>query len=103
MRCEWDERKNESNLVKHGLGFELAKEVFRSPFVTKKDNRKDYGEKRMIALGVVEQFVLLVVYTMRGDRIRIISARRANEEERRVYYGYLTRGTTEDPWSDEGL
>lgn len=58
---------------------------------------------RMIALGTFEGFILLVVYTMRDERVRIISARRANERERSVYYGYIARGTTEDPWSDEGL
>ncbi len=57
----------------------------------------------MIALGTFEEFVLVMVYTMRGERVRIISARRANEEERNVYYGYLVRGTTEDPWSDEAV
>lgn len=103
MGCEWDETKNETNIVKHGIAFESAQEVFEGTFISKVDARKNYGETRLVALGIFDEFILLVVYTMRGENIRIISARRANEEERRVYYGYLQRGTTEDPWSDEGL
>ncbi len=103
MEYEWDNAKNETNLKKHGIDFEFAQEIFEGRFISKIDNRKDYGEIRLLALGALGGFILLVVYTMRGERIRIISARRANEEERSVYYGYITRGTTEDPWSDEGL
>lgn len=103
MECEWDDRKNETNLKKHGIDFEFAQEIFRGRFISKVDARKNYGEVRLLALGTFAGFTLLVVYTMRGDKVRIISARRANEEERRVYDGYLTGGTTEDPWSDEGL
>ncbi len=103
MECEWDDQKNETNIKKHGIDFEFAQEIFQRSFISKIDARKDYGEVRLLALGSLREFILLVVYTMRGKKIRIISARRANEEERRVYYGYLTRGTTEDPWSDEGL
>ncbi len=103
MPCEWDPKKNSTNLKKHGIAFEFAQELFLGPFMAKVDSRKDYGEERKIALGAVEGFVLLAVYTMREERIRLISARTANEEERRTYYGYLARGTAEDPWSDEGL
>ncbi|MBE9170968.1 BrnT family toxin [Pleurocapsales cyanobacterium LEGE 06147] len=103
MECEWDDAKNEKNLKKHGIDFRFVQELFTGVFISKVDNRKDYGEKRLLALGTLGNFILLVVYTIRGDKIRIISARRANEEERRVYYGYITRGTIEDPWSDERL
>lgn len=103
MECEWDAAKNETNIDKHRISFELAQEIFKGVFISKIDNRKNYGEVRLLALGMLGEFVLLVVYTMRGEKVRIISARRANEEERSVYYGYIERGATEDPWSDEGF
>ncbi len=103
MECEWDEPKNETNFQKHGINFELAQEIFQGPFISKIDDQKEYGETRFLALGTLGEFILLVVYTMRRGNVRIISARRANKKERSVYYGYITRGTTEDPWSDEGF
>ena len=71
--------------------------------LSKLDNRKDYGEDRFLALGLWEKFVLLVVYTQRKHKIRLISVRRANAEERTIYYGYIERRTIENPWSDAGL
>lgn len=103
MECEWDKAKNETNVKKHGIDFEFAQEIFQGRFISKIDARRDYGEIRLLTLGTFGEFILLVVYTMQEENIRIISARRANKEERMVYYGYITRGTTEDPWSDEGL
>jgi uncharacterized protein len=49
------------------------------------DDRRTYGETRFRVYGIVEDRLLCVVYTMRGDRVRIISARRANRAERRTY------------------
>jgi uncharacterized DUF497 family protein len=52
-------------------------------------------------LGLLGEFVLVAVYTLREQKIRLISTRRANAEERRIYYEYVERGTIKDPWSDE--
>ena len=93
--------KDISDTVKNN--FEFAKEIFSGSWIAKPDNRKDYGESRFIALGCLEEFVLLAVYTLRGQNIRLISVRLANKEERRIYYGYIERRTTENPWSDEGF
>ena len=103
MKFEWDSEKNKANRAKHGIDFEFAKEIFSGVWISKPDNRKDYGENRFIAIGVLEEFVLLAVYTMREQKIRIISIRRANTEEREIYYGYIERRTTENPWTDAGL
>jgi uncharacterized DUF497 family protein len=103
MDFEWDNQKNKVNIAKHGIDFEFAKEIFSGSWIAKPDNRKDYGVSRFIALGGLEEFVLLAVYTLRGQRIRLISVRLANKEERRIYYGYIERRTTENPWSDEGF
>jgi uncharacterized protein len=82
---EWDEDKNESNFDKHGIDFETAMLIWEGRTVEQVDDRRDYGEPRFIALGMVEDRVLAVVYTWRGNRRRIISARKANKDERRAY------------------
>jgi len=103
MDFEWDSAKNNSNTAKHGIDFEFAKEIFSGIWLSKPDLRKDYGEDRFLAIGVLEEFVLLAVYTIREQKIRLISVRRANTEERRIYHGYIERRTTENPWTDAGL
>lgn len=103
MDFEWDSEKNNANIAKHGIDFNFAKEIFSGIWLSKPDNRRDYGENRFLALGLWEEFVLLAVYTLRGQKIRIISVRRANTEERKIYYGYIKRRTTENPWSDAGF
>lgn len=85
MDFEWDENKNKSNQEKHGVDFTDAKDVFDDTNRTNsEDNRKDYGEKRWITIGMVSNALLTVVYTIR-DAIRIISARRSNKKERQEY------------------
>lgn len=85
MEFEWDENKNKSNQEKHGIDFNDAKDIFNDPNrINSEDNRKDYGEKRWIAIGMVANIFFTVVYTIR-DAIRIISARRSNRKERQEY------------------
>ena len=55
MRYEWDEAKNRSNFAKHGLGFSDAEQVFSGPCVTFVDDRFDYGEERLVTLGVARR------------------------------------------------
>jgi uncharacterized DUF497 family protein len=84
---EWDNRKAAENYAKHGVSFALAREVFRDPFAVEfLDDRADYGEERFNILGMVDNRLLFVTYTMRNDRIRIISARGAEPHERRTYH-----------------
>jgi len=84
---EWDERKSANNLGKHGVSFEQAKAVFADAFAFELDDRrKDYGERRRILIGMAAEMVLTVVYTVRGEHTRIISARRASRHERAAYY-----------------
>lgn len=94
MECdefEWDERKNAQNVKKHGVDFEDAVAIFDEFFLTRKDERFSYGEDRYIAIGVVGNQTLVVVYTLRGDACRIISARKASRNERSEYYKALER------------
>ena len=84
---EWDDAKAESNIEKHSVSFEEACGVFRDPFAIELlDDRDDYGEDRYILIGMAAPGVLVVVYTVRDERNRIISARRAEPNERRFYH-----------------
>lgn len=83
---EWDEQKNTINIEKHGVDFQDAKGIFDGFTLQREDSRKDYGETRYVALGEVYGVVLIVVYTRRGEAIRLISARGANSKERTLYY-----------------
>lgn len=84
---QWDDVKAASNWANHGVAFEVARAVFEDPFALDwRDERRDYGEARSIIVGMVEGRLLYVAYTMRGDAIRIISARGAEPHERRRYH-----------------
>jgi uncharacterized protein len=84
---EWDDSKAASNLIDHGVTFEMARNVFKDPFaVDRPDDRFAYDEDRANIFGMVGNRLLFVSYTMRGDRIRIISARGAEPHERRQYH-----------------
>ncbi|TMJ22645.1 MAG: BrnT family toxin [Alphaproteobacteria bacterium] len=75
---EWDRTKAAANLANHGVSFERARLVFADPFaVGRFDNREDYGGERFTIVGMVEGTLIFVAYTERGDRVRIITARRA--------------------------
>ncbi len=83
---EWDSRKATVNLRKHKVRFELACEAFFDPFVCYLDEEIAGIELREKLVGLTTAWLLLhIVYVMRGDVIRIISARKATEEERELY------------------
>ena len=84
---EWDEKKAVQNIKKHGISFEEAATVFGDPFsITIYDPLHSQNEDRFVILGMSNKNRLLVViHTERGDRIRIISARKATKKERRQY------------------
>jgi len=83
----WDDDKAALNWRVHGVTFEMAREVFRDPLAIEwQDLAQDPNEERYGAIGMVEGRLLFVGYTMRGDKIRIISARKAGPYERRRYH-----------------
>ena len=89
MEYEWDENKNKINQEKHGIDFLDAVQVFLDPNrMEMVDDRKEYGETRYLTIGEVETVFLFVVYTKRGHKCRLISARRASKNEREIYYDY---------------
>lgn len=84
---EWDNAKAAGNWRAHGVTFEMARDAFRDVFAVEwEDDRQGRPEQRFVLLGMVEQRLLYVAYAMRGERIRIISARRAEPLERRRYH-----------------
>ena len=83
---EWDEAKNAANDSKHGVTFERACLVFSDPFAIGEYDDRSFYEDRFTVSGLVEGVLLLVVYTERDERIRIISARRATKNEQNNYY-----------------
>jgi uncharacterized DUF497 family protein len=87
VEFEWDPEKERSNLDKHGVGFTEAATVFGDPLeITISDPDHSIGEARFLSMGYSSLNRLLVVsYTEREDRIRIISARAASSRERRQY------------------
>jgi len=86
MNFEWDDAKQEENRRKHRIDFKTATKVFLDPYVVEFDERDASGELRFNAIGLVADRMLFVTYTMRGDLIRIISARGAESHEKRKYH-----------------
>ena len=86
MRYVWDEAKRQANLKKHGLDFADAPEVFAGPMVLIEDSRADYGEQRMIGIGLLDCLVVLIVHVESDETIRIISMRKADSDETDLFY-----------------
>ena len=85
MDFEWDAAKDVINFEKHGVDFDYAIGLFEGFTLEREDDRRDYGETRIRAIGETAGTILLVVYTMRETRLRIISARKARQDERKRY------------------
>ena len=87
LTFEWDEKKADENLRKHGVSFDEAKTVFNDPFsVTIYDPDHSSDEQRYVDIGLSLKGRLIVVsYSERGERIRLISSRKATRKEQRDY------------------
>lgn len=86
-RFEWDKAKAARNYRDHGVTFDQAVKAVADPFAVEMiDAREDYGEERINLLGMCDGVLLHVTYTERRERIRIISARRAERHEQDEYY-----------------
>jgi uncharacterized DUF497 family protein len=86
MIFTWDEIKRQANLQKHGLDFVDAEKVFSSPLVLFEDKRENYGEQRMIGIGLLGFLVVLIVHIESDEEIRIISMRKADSNETDLYF-----------------
>ena len=87
LEFEWDDDKAAVNWQQHGVAFSEAVNAFADPFAVEHlDEREDYGEERTNLVGMCDGLLVHVTYTERNDRIRIISARRAERHEQDDYY-----------------
>ena len=91
MIFEWDEAKSRANVDRERLSFSWAPLLFDGPTAEAPDDRRDYGEVRIKALGMIADRYFVCVYTERGDVRRIISLRRANRKEADGYRAFLAK------------
>ena len=94
MKFEWDSEKNRINIIKHGIDFETASRVFEDECrIEMYDKAHSDHEDRYVTIGMVKEVVcvLVVVYVERDGAIRLITARKATDRERRSYYDYSQR------------
>jgi hypothetical protein len=85
MVITYDPAKRAWTLRERGLDFEEAQEVFAGPTFDQEDDRRDYGEVRVITIGLLRGRMVVLVWTRRGNARHIISMRKANEREKKRY------------------
>ena len=85
MEIEYDPVKRQKTLIKRHLDFGHCAEVFSGPVLEMEDTRFDYGEPRYITFGLLDVRMVVVVWTPRGNKRRIISMRKANEREKQRF------------------
>ncbi|MDO9414725.1 BrnT family toxin [Pararhizobium sp.] len=86
---EWDEKKRMQNIAKHGIDFEDALLALEEPHVEIRSDKN--GEVRTLAICPDTDRLITVVYTMRGETCRIISARAARKYEQKLYNDHYAR------------
>ena len=89
MLIEFDPNKRDKTLVERGLDFADAKKVFAGHQFTAPDHRQDYNEPRFITFGKLNERMVVVVWTPRGENRRIISMRKCNDREQERYKNRL--------------
>lgn len=88
MKFEWDERKNEINIAKHGLDFSDGEALFlgHSQLLAVPDTAQEYGEERWKGIGMINGRIVVAIFVQKTpETIRFISLRKANREERNGY------------------
>ena len=93
MKYTWHEGKRQSNLRKHGLDFSQAHKVFDGAMFTFEDTRYDYDEQRFVTIGLLNN-VVVIVHTETVKIIRIISMRKADKHEQKLYFKNIYGRTT---------
>jgi uncharacterized protein len=83
---DWDQRKRQANLKKHGFDFVDTNEIFDGVTFTYEDDRIAYAEQRFVTLGSLRGTVVSIVHTEHDDHIRVISMRKATKREREIYF-----------------
>ena len=90
MKLDWDEAKRQATLRTRGLDFADVDQIEWETAIAFDDDRREYGERRQVCLGLLHDQLVVVAYTFRGDALRVISMRRANRRERRIHDRYRT-------------
>jgi len=85
MEYEWDEKKRQTNREKHAVDFLEAIDFDWHNAISWIDDRNDYGEIREIALGWIKTQLYVMVFTLRNNKVRIISLRKAKPQEKKIY------------------
>jgi uncharacterized DUF497 family protein len=91
MLFEWDEEKRQINILKHHIDFVEAIRIYDGFVITVESEQQDLTEERFLSIGLLRGLEIVVVFTTRGEKRRIISARRAREAERTKYHEELKR------------
>lgn len=91
MDIEFDEEKRRQTLKHRGLDFACAARVFDGPEFTMEDDRRDYGEKRFQTYGFLDNRLVMVIWTPRGEVRRIISMRKCNAREQEKFGSRVDR------------
>ncbi|MBZ9739328.1 MULTISPECIES: BrnT family toxin [unclassified Mesorhizobium] len=81
MLFEWDETKARTNRAKHGVDFVIAPSFDFANAPVRLDDSEDFGEDRLVAIGLIEAGVYVMVYVERGDAVRVVSLRKATRQE----------------------
>ena len=89
MKFTWDERKRRKTLAERNLDFADAAEVFAGPTFTFEDTRFDYGENRLVTMGLLGGHVVVIVHAETAKETRIISMRRGTKNEQEIYFQNL--------------
>jgi uncharacterized protein len=88
---EWDEDKRQQVIRERGVDILYAAQIFEGDVLTRIDDRKDYGEIRSISIGLVEGECFVVVHTMRGESLRLVTAWKGGRNDRSEYQARLAR------------
>ena len=96
MLFEWDENKRKEVIRKHRIDILYAAQIFEGDVLTRIDDRADYGEIRLISLGLVENECFVVVHTERNGAVRLITAWKGGRDERSQYEAGIARRNQAD-------
>jgi hypothetical protein len=91
MKLSWDETKRRRTLSERGLDFADAAPVFAGPTFEFPDDRKDYGEHRIVCVGFLRERMVAIVYVPEPGGRRIISMRKTNDREQKIYKAQMGR------------
>ena len=96
MEFEWDEDKRQRIWRERGIDILRAALIFEGPVLTKADDRRDYGEERLISIGLVDGTCYVVVHTRRESTTRLVTAWKGGRHDRELYQARIARRTPAD-------